>query len=575
MSVGGLLLLIGFPVLSFAAPHVLYTDILSGPNTGGENNNGAYLTLFGNGFGASRGTSTVTVGGGEVAAYKYWSDTKVSVQIGPAASSGSIVLAAPEGTGTAPQPFNVRPGNFYFVSLSGSDSSGAVNNINRPFRTPNYLKDSGLLRPGDFIVVRGGTYVLDDGTHNIYNGSWLRPIQSGTAASPYTFMGYPGEVVTAQTDRTSVKVFAHGETISHWVVANFYVFVNNCANGNVLSIGIPASSAVCTVPNSESRASYIRVVNFEVDGQDRGGLCSGGSGDNVIVIANSDHVTLLGASIHNTGTAGGTSEPSHLIYLSATQNDTEVGWSHIHHIPHSRAIIQVHQDSFGGSCWGWKAITDITLHDNRIHDVAGQAILLDGGTGNVSIYNNVIYNTPLADDHRYNDIIALRGSGGMLNAKLYNNTVYANPNYTGAGYILGIGFNSHCPEALTFYNNIFGVAEGQDIYYQTDCGSVPISSNNNIWYGSSGGMPSFSGSAELNADPLFVDALIGNFQLTKTTTQTSPAIDKGLSSSPVNVVVAKDFNGSPRPQGLAYDIGAIESTGATLSTPQNVQLRKK
>jgi len=275
----------------------------------------------------------------------------------------------------------------------------------------------------------------------------------------------------------------------------------------------------------------------------------------VIVIANSDHVTLLGASIHNTGTAGGTSEPSHLIYLSATQNDTEVGWSHIHHIPHSRAIIQVHQDSFGGSCWGWKAITDITLHDNRIHDVAGQAILLDGGTGNVSIYNNVIYNTPLADDHRYNDIIALRGSGGMLNAKLYNNTVYANPNYTGAGYILGIGFNSHCPKRVALYNNIFVVQEKQDLYLKVKpaCKTTQIISKYNLWHRLHGNtVERFPGKGDRRGDPRWVNPAVGDFSLR----DGSPAIDSGIRGQ--GVAARYDIVGVERPAGKSYDRGAYE-----------------
>jgi len=56
---------------AWAAPVILYTDIISGPNTGGENNNGAYLSIFGTGFGADINAVTVTIGGGEVANYIY------------------------------------------------------------------------------------------------------------------------------------------------------------------------------------------------------------------------------------------------------------------------------------------------------------------------------------------------------------------------------------------------------------------------------------------------------------------------------------------------------------------------
>ena len=53
---------------------ILYTDITSGPNLGGENNNGAYLSIFGLNFGSDDALGTTTkvyIGGVEVAAYKY------------------------------------------------------------------------------------------------------------------------------------------------------------------------------------------------------------------------------------------------------------------------------------------------------------------------------------------------------------------------------------------------------------------------------------------------------------------------------------------------------------------------
>ncbi len=52
-GIGAALFLAISPLIAWAAPKVFYTDILTGPNSGGENNDGAYLTLFGSGFGAS------------------------------------------------------------------------------------------------------------------------------------------------------------------------------------------------------------------------------------------------------------------------------------------------------------------------------------------------------------------------------------------------------------------------------------------------------------------------------------------------------------------------------------------
>src|ERR1035441_4948539 len=75
-----------------SGPVILYTDITSGPNSGGEGNNGIYLTIFGTHFGATQGTSTVTINGKSVAQYLLWSDTKIGVQVGRV-SNGPIVVS--------------------------------------------------------------------------------------------------------------------------------------------------------------------------------------------------------------------------------------------------------------------------------------------------------------------------------------------------------------------------------------------------------------------------------------------------------------------------------------------------
>ncbi len=54
------------------APRVFYSDLESGPNTGGQNGQGAFVTIYGNGFGATRGSSVVTVGGIAAHAYPTW-----------------------------------------------------------------------------------------------------------------------------------------------------------------------------------------------------------------------------------------------------------------------------------------------------------------------------------------------------------------------------------------------------------------------------------------------------------------------------------------------------------------------
>ena len=55
-----------------AAPRILFTDVEGGPVSGGPGNRGVPISIFGKGFGATRGASKVTIGGVEAAGYMSW-----------------------------------------------------------------------------------------------------------------------------------------------------------------------------------------------------------------------------------------------------------------------------------------------------------------------------------------------------------------------------------------------------------------------------------------------------------------------------------------------------------------------
>src|SRR6476619_5007855 len=108
-------------------PRIFFSDLESGPNTGGQNNHGVWVTIWGKGFGAERGKSAVTIGGGEAAGYPIWTDTKITFQLGPAARTGEIVVnpggknSRAGGAASNGIPLVVRPGKIYFVAVNGSD----------------------------------------------------------------------------------------------------------------------------------------------------------------------------------------------------------------------------------------------------------------------------------------------------------------------------------------------------------------------------------------------------------------------------------------------------------------------
>ncbi len=160
------IIVLSLPAIALAKPVILYTDILTGPNTGGENNNGIYLSIFGKNFGQSNklGTTTrVYINNTEVASYKYLGTSygrsdiqQLSIQPGAGVSSGAIKVAVNGVDSNTDHTFTVKPGDIYFVNnVTGNQLTGVIGNINKPFRYPQETFNSSGFGPGDYIVMRG------------------------------------------------------------------------------------------------------------------------------------------------------------------------------------------------------------------------------------------------------------------------------------------------------------------------------------------------------------------------------------------------------------------------------------
>src|SRR5579863_2177131 len=105
-----------------AAPLLYFTDIITGANTGGENGKGVYLTLYGKNFGATRGTSTVTINGNAPYQYKIWGSGNsvtglldmIVVQLDTTTPTTDVVSVTVGGQTSNTLPFVVCTGNIYF-----------------------------------------------------------------------------------------------------------------------------------------------------------------------------------------------------------------------------------------------------------------------------------------------------------------------------------------------------------------------------------------------------------------------------------------------------------------------------
>jgi hypothetical protein len=169
----------------------LFTDTSAGPVRGGPGGLGVPVAIFGKGFGISRGSSTVTIGGTEVQAYLAWGQNNANnpaldmivVQPGPDAS-GPIVVHVEGSDSNADHSFTPTTGDVYYVAPAGSDASPCTEA--QPCATIHHVATRVML-PGDALLVRGGK-LRDDAI-------WIRDAlgHSGLPGQPKVIRNYPGE----------------------------------------------------------------------------------------------------------------------------------------------------------------------------------------------------------------------------------------------------------------------------------------------------------------------------------------------------------------------------------------------
>jgi hypothetical protein len=195
----------------------------------------------------------------------------------------------------------------------------------------------------------------------------------------------------------------------------------------------------------------------------------------------------------------------------------------------------------------------LTVAQSTLSNNAGAAITASGGTLNLqqsTIYGNNGGGLSLSATSfdLENNVIAK--NGGIL-------TVY------GGVLINQLGSGAHRLEFNTIAQN--GGSTGFTTGVTCQLIAQPISFGNNIVYGNQGvqvsgtncawtysdiGPDAAPGIGNLNADPLYVDAVQGNFHLTSG----SPAINQ----ADPNATLAMDLDGTARPHDGRRDIGADE-----------------
>jgi hypothetical protein len=509
-------------------PVLFFSDITSGMNTGGQENLGAFITLYGEGFGATRGNSTVTIGGIEVAKYVIWGQDNgaarsldmIVVQPGPNITSGNIIVTV-NGQASNPLQFIVRIGLIYFVIPDASNANDAnPGTYAEPFQT--LYRPRQVMQAGDIVYIKGGTFNTADPDHPGWDAILLLSTDTdpnGTADAPIAYIGYPGDRPVLGAPAPMRRGIYMEQTTAYYVIAN-WEFSQHAGNLSLSGNG------------------HRIVGNYSHDGV-------AGEDYTVIGIAgNSAHLKLFGNLLRNNPNTG-SDEVGVGFYLEGfgTNQDIDFGWNQIQD-QNGRRSIQVFGHIAGDR------MEDIRIHENLISTSLPlrNNILLggsDGGTevlGTIYVFNNIIVGAN-GQGLRINDP---QGTVIIQNNALYNN---GSLGYDGNGQLFieqaGTG-------KITLQDNILYAESGQT-YYDFGTGvdpSVFNTASNNLWF-NAGIAPSWDTNS-VNANPMFIDAASDDFRLS----ENSPAINTGI-----NTGIARDYMGTFR--DLNYDIGAYEYTVPT------------
>lgn len=570
------------------APVLLYTDVVSGPTSGGENNLGGYLSIFGKNFGMPSGLGTITrvyIGGREVANYRYLGPSKVfsqlgiqqiAVQVGPlgGASQGAALPVSVVVNGLSsnanddlgrPITFTPNPGRILFVSLNGNDSTAAVNDINHPWRnlqTPTRGGAYATMGAGDQVIIRGGNW-SDLG----FDGSWLRfrdPSAQGTSPTGASGSGwihitaYPGPINGNAIEDVHYSTPAgnkggiQGPNSVYFGTTGDYVSISN------LRIDVDANATSDAAPfNEQYGQGPWRVVNNEAGpwpstlpapGNSKGGGFSG----------HGDGTEVLGNHIHDMACTGALE--NHGIYIDSGGRNDEIAYNWIHDITGGNLVqfydnVGLAGNSIANMPANWPGFTNMSVHHNWLERSGKYGLNMADGIVSGNIWNNVVIGASGAG-LRFNTI------SQNMNMTVAFNTFYDNTRGGGDNnpQIANTWGNYGPTGTIRIYDNIISAgphsSNGSNSQYYANLGNSDsyLDFKRNLYWDYGLGWASNSKDPTgIYGNPLFNAPASSDLSLTSN----SPAIDAGTQAIGFSVSNDLTFT-TPRPKGAANDLGAYE-----------------
>jgi len=428
----------------------------------------------------------------------------------------------------------------YYVSPTGSNSNSTPGTINQPFaslaRVVEYDSTKPSLvyaRAGDTVLVCGGTYLMNEVLIDRNKGRGGGVAGGGNPGDYLTIKNYTGPSTANCQNASAPNLPFLRKNNRRFIVWADYVHIEGLHLEMDWYLDIFGQSN--------------RIINNTFTGEQPkfGAILTGGSNtlieDNTIALVPGGNTQDHGLYVQ----AG-----SNVIIRGNVVSGMQGYGIHIYH----------EHKSTNPAVWQANPIRfkNYTIENNIVHSSNQRSgIFLGLGTNrgfpccismeDMMIRNNIVYN------NQGNGILVRRGD----RVQVYNNTVYNNRAWPASSAQEASGIDVENGTNVDIQNNII-VSPAPNRPHIVNTSNNTVTARNNLYNTT----PNFRGITDPQAqigNAQFANPAAGDFHLTQ---NSAAAMDKGLTLSSVAI----DFEGTPRPQGTAYDIGADE-----LGPPSNNQ----
>jgi parallel beta-helix repeat protein len=414
------------------------------------------------------------------------------------------------------------PAGSYYVSTSGDDANPGTQS--QPWRT--FQKAASSVGPGSTVIVRSGDYA-----------ERVQVTHSGASGAPITFQAQGTVTVrgfTVRADYIALIGFDISNTPDEWDDGwGIFLQGSDCLiEDNYVHYATRGGISIWASPGDYGNTSHCIVRDNRLYRNAMAGIAV--SGRNNLVEGNEIWGTI---QYHPNWT-----NPPEWVDADGMRffgSGHTIRGNYIHDISlQDPENVDPHIDCF--QTWGdsdAEAGHDIIFEQNRCVNLnQGMYAFMLKDAHNLTIRNNII--------QAFGGVNT--GAGGNNYLTIVNNVFASDLSFSSA---VGIGLED-CPKTL-IENNAFYDIPGRAISTDGRSGQGLSIGYNSVYHSDGAAPPGSPYPNDLwNVDPLFVKAAKADFHLRSG----SPLIDAG---DPLDSVT-NDFDGTPRPQGAGYDIGAFE-----------------